>query len=113
MRTQQYRNYYHNANDKEVNKFMRKTNVINFENFRQYEPIDLESCFDITEEPPEEMLEQWRRERDAWNPFHGMFLRKIGNTWYQITTDCDGMESLSGKVRRLMFSEPLLRVEAI
>lgn len=92
---------------------MRKNNVIDFEDYSQYEPIDLESCFDPVFEPPDYLIEEWRRAREALNPFSEKIWRKIGNTWYEITTDCDGSERLSDKVKRLMFSEPLSRKEAV
>ena len=78
-----------------------------------YEPIDLTRIYFPTIIPPPELVEAWEKIWAAYDTFHGIFERKIGNTWYTILTDCDGKESLVGKVKRLIFSEPLPRMEAI
>lgn len=96
-----------------MKKTNNKTNVIEFDDFSEYEPIDLEACFDMLFYPPEEQLKEWRREREAQNPFNSTILRKIGNTWYEITTDCEGTESLAGKVKRLIFEDPCMGKEVI
>ena len=92
---------------------MRDNKTTEFDDYSQYEPIDLEACFDPVFEPPAYLIEEWHRTREALNPFCGTILRKIGNTWYEITTNCDGTESLSGKVKRLMFSKPMFQKEAV
>ena len=58
-------------------------------------------------------MEAWEKIWSAYDTFHGIIERKIGNTRYSILTDCDGKESLVGKVKRLIFSESLPRMEAI
>ena len=42
-----------------------------------------------------------------YEPFPEIIVRKIGNTWYTISTDCEGTESLADKVKRLIFTDPL------
>ncbi len=39
------------------------------------------------------------------NPFHGRIEKKYGNTNFIINTMCEGTESLSHKVQRLIFSD--------
>ena len=79
-----------------------------------YEPFDWGTVYDYPPDiPPPELVEAWEKIWSAYNTFHGIIERKIGNTWYTILTDCDGKESLAGKVKRLIFSEPLPRMEAI
>ncbi len=39
------------------------------------------------------------------NPFHGQIEAKYGNTNFIINTMCEGTESLSHKVQRLIFSD--------
>ena len=79
-----------------------------------YEPFDWAAVYDYPPDiPPPELVEAWEKIWSAYNTFHGIIERKIGNTWYTILTDCDGAESLVGKVKRLIFSEPLTRMEAI
>lgn len=68
-----------------------------------YEPIDLCACFDPIFEPPIDFLEECRKWRE--NPFSGTLERRIGNTWYAITTECAGNETLTHKVKRLIFSD--------
>ena len=79
-----------------------------------YEPFDWAAVYDYPPDiPPPELVEAWEKIWSAYNTFHGIIERNIGNTWYTILTDCDGAESLVGKVKRLIFSEPLPRMEAI
>lgn len=79
-----------------------------------YEPFDWAAVYDYPPDiPPPELVEAWEKIWSAYNTFHGIIERKIGNTWYTILTDCDGAESLVGKVKRLIFSEPLPYMEAI
>ena len=70
-----------------------------------YEPIDLCSCYYPKMVPPLDFLEECRR---YWarreNPFSDTIERKIGNTCYVVSTECSGAESLSHKVKRLIFS---------
>lgn len=61
-------------------------------------PIDIESCFDPIFDPPAE-------EHEPHNPFSCKAMRKIGNTWYIIETECDGDEPLSNLMRRMIFSD--------
>ncbi len=71
-----------------------------------YEPIDLCACYEPIFEPPAEQVEEWRRLREEpQGPFSGTVKHKIGNTWYIVETECDGKEPLTGKVRRLLFSD--------
>lgn len=68
--------------------------------------IDISSCFDMVFEPPIDFLEECRKRREAQDsPFRTTIERKIGNTWYVIETECNGTETLSNKVKRLIFSD--------
>ena len=79
-----------------------------------YEPFDWAAVYDYPPDiPPPELVEAWEKIWSAYDTFHSIIERKIGNTRYTILTDCDGRESLVGKVKRLIFSEPLPRMEAI
>lgn len=79
-----------------------------------YEPFDWAAVYDYPPDiPPPELVKAWEKIWSAYDTFHGIMERKIGNTWYTILTDCDGKESLVGKVKRLIFSEPLPCMEAI
>ena len=79
-----------------------------------YEPFDWAAVYDYPPDiPPPELVEAWEKIWSAYDTFHSIIERKIGNTRYTIPTDCDGKESLVDKVKRLIFSEPLPRMEAI
>lgn len=78
-----------------------------------YEPIDLTRIYFPTIIPPPELVEAWEQYRAAYASIYGITEQKIGNTWYTILTDCDGNEKLIDKIKRLIFSEPLPRMEAI
>ena len=79
-----------------------------------YEPFDWAAVYDCPPDSPQpELVEAWEKIWSAYNTFHGIIERKIGNTWYTILTDCDGNEKLIDKIKRLIFSEPLPRMEAI
>lgn len=78
-----------------------------------YEPIDLAICYDFTKDSPLPSWEEWLAMRSETNPFHGIIERKIGNTRYTILTDCAGGEALIDKVKRLIFSEPYPKMEAL
>lgn len=68
--------------------------------------IDLESCFDPIFDPPIDFLEECRKRQEAMqSPYRCIIERKIGNTWYEIETECDGNEPLTDKVKRLIFSD--------
>ena len=64
-----------------------------------YEPIDLCALYEPFFFPPDNFLEELD------DPFHNTIQRLIGNTWFIITTECDGNEALTGKVKRLIFSD--------
>ena len=79
-----------------------------------YEPFDWASVYDYPPDvPPPELVEAWEKVWSAYDTFHGIIERKIGNTRYMILTDCDGNEKLIDKIKRLIFSEPFRRMEAI
>ena len=79
-----------------------------------YEPVNLAAIYDYPPDIPQpELVEAWEKIWSAYDTFHGVIERKIGNTWYTILTDCDGKENLVDKVKRLIFSDPLPRMEAI
>ena len=61
--------------------------------------IDLCSIYDFKDDPPPGLFDD--------NPFCGTILRKIGNTWYIIHTECSGTEPLTDKVKRLIFTDPM------
>ena len=68
-------------------------------------PIDIESCFDPSFEPPADFVEEWCRKREQENPFSCTVTRKIGNTWYIVETECAGDEPLPNLMRRMIFSD--------
>lgn len=73
--------------------------------FSPYYKIDLCSCY-FPEEPfPEDFEEQCRRYWAGGRAFGETVMRKIGNTWYEIETKCDGSERLTDKLHRMIFSE--------
>ena len=79
-----------------------------------YEPFDWAAVYDYPADiPSSDLVEAWDKIWSAYDICHGILERKIGNTWYTIMTDCDGKESLVGKVKRLIFSESLPLMEAI
>ena len=65
--------------------------------------IDIESCFDPIFEAPPDFLEEYYKHTQS--PFRTTIERKIGNTWYVIETECAGSETLTDKVKRLIFSD--------
>ena len=68
--------------------------------------IDIYSCFDPIFEPPIDFLEECRKHWEtAQSSFCTPIVRKIGDTWYVIETECDGNEPLADKVKRLIFSD--------
>ena len=68
--------------------------------------IDLASCFDPIFEPPIDFLEECRkRQAAAQSPYRCTIQKKIGNTWYEVETECAGDELLADKVKRLIFSD--------
>jgi hypothetical protein len=69
-----------------------------------YEPIDLCACYEPIIEPPAYLILEWRRAAEKQKSFCQTVERKIGNTWYEIETVCDGDELLTHKVKRLIFS---------
>ena len=73
-----------------------------FEDEEEYVPIDLCANLDYTDEPPPGFFDWWEDDR---NPFAETIIRKIGNTWYSISTSCDGTEPLFDKVKRLILND--------
>ena len=74
----------------------------------EYLPVNLCALYDYTDDPPPGLFDD--EGCFAGNPFSETILRKIGNTWYSIRTECDGAEPLAEKVKRLIFNDPLSRV---
>ena len=72
------------------------------EDEEEYVPIDLCANIDYTDEPPPGFFDWWEDDR---NPFSETIIRKIGNTWYSISTSCDGTEPLFDKVKRLILND--------
>lgn len=66
---------------------------------------DLCSIYDFHDDPPADLIDDWYGR--LYEPFPEIIVRKIGNTWYTISTDCEGTESLADKVKRLIFTDPL------
>lgn len=66
---------------------------------------DLCSIYDFRDDPPPGLFDEW--EIKAYNPFIQTIMRKIGNTWYLINTDCGGKETLVDKVKRLIMTDPM------
>ena len=76
--------------------------IIDFDEYFKnyvYEPIDLCACYEPMVLPPDNFWDEPR------NPFCDVVERKVGNTWYIIKTECGGSETLTDKVKRLIFSE--------
>ncbi len=72
------------------------------EDEEEYVPIDLYVNLDYTDEPPPGFFDWWEDDR---NPFSETIIRKIGNTWYSISTSCDGTEPLFNKIKRLILND--------
>ena len=48
-----------------------------------YEPFDYAAVYDYPPDiPPPELVEAWEKIWSAYDTFHGIIERKIGNTWY-------------------------------
>ena len=96
--------------DKEQEKRMNTASAVTMEepestvleDEEEYVPIDLYVNLDYTDEPPPGFFDWWEDER---NPFSETIIRKIGNTWYSISTSCDGTEPLFDKVKRLILND--------
>ena len=76
--------------------------IIDFEEYFKnfvYEPVDLYAIYEPMVFPPANLWDE------PQNPFCDTVERKIGNTWYIVKTECDGNETLTNKVKRLIFSE--------
>ena len=76
----------------------------------EYEPVnddycDLCSIYYFHDDPPSDLLIEW--EGKAYDPFMETVMRKIGNTWYFVSTACNGTETLDNKVKRLIFTDPI------
>ena len=72
---------------------------------KEYEDYDLYAVYKVKDSPPP--FYSYKGHNDANNPFCETILRKIGNTWYSIRTECGGTEPLTDKVKRLIFTDPL------
>ena len=70
-----------------------------------YENEDICWIYDFRDSPPPDWF--FRLSKPEPNPFNETILRKLGNTWYVISTVCDGAESLTDKVKRLIFTDPV------
>lgn len=81
---------------------MEEPEKMEFEDEEEYVPIDLYANLDYTDEPPPGFFDWWEDDR---NPFSETIIRKIGNTWYSISTSCDGTEPLFDKVKRLILND--------
>lgn len=82
--------------------------IIDFDEYFKnyvYKPIDLCAIYEPMFEPPADFIAECYREHEPQNPFSCTVTRKIGNTWYIVEAECDGNETLTNKVKRLIFSE--------
>ena len=70
-----------------------------------YDHYDISSIYDVTDSPPPFCF--YSGLNSSGNPFCETILRKIGNTWYSIHTECGGTEPLTDKVKRLIFTDPM------
>lgn len=66
---------------------------------------DLCSIYDFRDDPPPGLFDGV--DDREYDPFCDTILRKIGNTWYIVHTSCDGTETLTDKVKRLIFTDPM------
>ena len=68
---------------------------------------DLYSINEIHDEPPKEQLEYWKKKREANNALFDIDYQKFGKTEFFVYSSYSGSEYLQGKVKRLLFNDPL------
>ncbi|MBQ6961352.1 MAG: hypothetical protein IJP78_10290 [Clostridia bacterium] len=68
---------------------------------------DLYSVYEVHDEPPKEQLEYWKKKREANNALFDIDYQKFGKTEFFVYSRYAGSEHLQGKVKRLLFNDPL------
>ena len=68
---------------------------------------DLYSIYEVHDEPPKEQLEYWKKKREANNALFDIDYQKFGKTEFFVYSRYSGSEHLQGKVKRLLFNDPM------
>ena len=68
---------------------------------------DLYSIYEVHDEPPKEQLEYWKKKREANNALFDIGYQKFGKTEYIVFSRYAGSERLQGKMKRLLFNDPM------
>ena len=68
---------------------------------------DLYSVYEVHDEPPQELLDYWKKKREVYNALYDHGYQKFGKTEYVVYPRYAGSEHLQGKMKRLLFNDPL------
>ena len=68
---------------------------------------DLYSIYEVLDEPPEEILALWRKKREFRAAMYEPIFLEIGKTSYGVYSGYAGSEPILGKMKRLLFNDPL------
>ena len=68
---------------------------------------DLYSVYEVHDEPPQELLDYWKKKREVYNALYDYGYQKFGKTEYVVYSRYAGSEHLQGKMKRLLFNDPL------
>ena len=68
---------------------------------------DLYSIYEFLDEPPEEILALWRKNRKFRAAMYAPVFLEIGKTSYGVYSVYAGSEPILGKMKRLLFNDPL------
>ena len=68
---------------------------------------DLYSIYEVHDEPPKGQLEYWKKKREANNALFDIDYQKFGKTEFFVYSRYAGSEHLQGKMKRLLFNDPL------
>ena len=78
-----------------------------------YEPEechwDLYRIYDYHDDPPQETLDYWQKKQEAKAALFEPVYTKIGKTDYMIYSGYAGTEPILGKMKRLLFNDPLTK----
>ena len=66
---------------------------------------DLYSVYEVHDEPPQELLDYWKKKREVYNALYDHGYQKFGKTEYVVYPRYAGSEHLQGKMKRLLFSD--------
>lgn len=71
-----------------------------------YDPYDLCECYEPIFYPPQSFIEECREYLiDKMKIYSRTDEHKIGNTTYIVSCECDGIEKLENKVKRIIFDD--------